>query len=127
VAGSVRKAVAAALIIAALGMTVPGWAAPSVALDRVRGDGPYRCVLKATKLGPQLMLTYALRSQVPGRVWHVKIWDNKILVYSRDRVANAKGSFAAKAETKNLRGPDTVLARGRNTKTGQVCRIDLKV
>jgi hypothetical protein len=105
----------------------PAEAAPSGGQSRVRGDGPYQCVLKATKIGPQLILTYGLRSRVPGRVWHVKIWDNKRLIYSRDRIANAKGRFTARAETKNLRGPDNVVARGQNETTGQVCRIVLKV
>jgi hypothetical protein len=120
------KILAAAALVAALSVAGPV-AATAVGPARVGGDGPYSCVLKATKHGSRLTLTYAMRTQVAGRIWHVRMWDNKRLVYSRDRIANAMGRLRARAETKNLRGPDNVVARAQNRTTGQVCKIVLKV
>jgi hypothetical protein len=124
--GTGRKILAASALVAALSLAAPA-AAMGDAPARVRGDGPYSCVLKASRLGPRLMLTYALRSQVAGRVWHVKMWDNKRLVYSRDRISNAVGKLRARTQTKNLHGPDNIVARAQNQTTGQVCKIVLKV
>jgi hypothetical protein len=122
-----RKLAAATAVVVALAIAVPAGATAPGHHAGTRGDGIYHCLLKASKLGADLTLTYTLDSGVAGRTWHVKMWDNKKLVYSKDRITNAAGNFKAVAETENLHGPDNIVARAQNQTTGQVCKIELKV
>ena len=90
--------------------------------------GAFSCRASATKLGDEITVTFSLRTGIAGRHWQIRIWDNDILLLSRDRVTSAAGNIRVRAGAENLPHRDVFRFRAVHQSSGSVCRVtDLRV
>jgi hypothetical protein len=90
--------------------------------------GAFSCRASATKLGDEITVTFSLRTGTAGRHWQIRIWDNDILLLTRDRVTSASGMIRVRAGAENLPHRDVFRFRALHEPSGSVCRVtDLRV
>jgi hypothetical protein len=75
--------------------------------------------LEDGRLNPE----FEVDQNVVGDRWRVVMRDNGIRFFRGIRTTRPpSGSFEVERLTRNRRGPDTVVARARNLRTGELCR-----
>lgn len=78
--------------------------------------------LKVSREDAGLEVEFEVDQNRNGQVWRVRITDNGVLRYSNLRTTRApSGSFSVNRTIRNMAGSDTIVARARNLKTGQLC------
>lgn len=106
-------------------MTFALLGAPTTA--QATAPGTFRCRLSATKLGPQIEVTFRLRSSEAARSWRVRMWNGGVKFADRTRVTDAQGALRVVATTRNHLGRDAIVATARDQDTGLRCEIELTI
>ncbi len=90
-------------------------------------DPRYDCRVAVTKVGNDISITYRMQSEVVGQTWHVRLWDNDVRFFSKDRTTNAQGRFTVVKATEDRKGPDHVRANATNVHTDKVCAVHITI
>ena len=116
--------------LAAIALVMLGWTQGVAGAAQPLRSQPrqvYTCRLRATSLPNTITLTFRLDSTIAGRRWHVRIRDNGEVVYSRVRITNSEGDLRARKTIENRRGPDRLVAKARDQRTGDLCKVTFRV
>ena len=125
-AGTIRRASVGAVVVAALIVPTAAGAAPARHGGH-RRDPRFECNLSVTRLGDDLNVTFLMRSQVAHQTWHVRLWDNDIRFFSKDRTTNHDGKFKVVRPTENQHGHDLIRARAVSVETEKVCAVHVEL
>ncbi len=69
-----------------------------------------------------LEIEFEVDSNVNGQRWQVSITDNGVKIFQGNRTTRApSGSFEVNRHARNQAGPDQILARATNSRTGETC------
>ena len=94
--------------------------------DKERRGSCTRSTDWKVKVGPEdgrLEVEGEVDSNRNGQTWRWRIMHNGSLSASGTRVTRApSGSFEVRRTVVNLRGPDQIVFRARNPRSGEVCR-----
>ena len=119
------RRVAAATGLAAALLTVAGGPALANSNDvERRGDCTTRSEwkLKLSEEDGALEVEFEVDEAAPGQVWNVDMSRNGAVFFRGQRTTDSTGEFEVRRVIADPAGPDRVVARATNTKTGEVCR-----
>jgi hypothetical protein len=119
----IRRIAAVAVLVASLG-TLPAAAGP---MGTHTANPRFHCIAAVTKLGHRIRVTFKMRSENAHQGWHVRLWDNGIRFFSKDRYTNAQGRFVVIGGTRNRTGPDHVEARAVALRSGKTCSVPVDI
>ena len=119
----IRALVGTALVAGALlAIPAPAMAKSSDVIRTGNCSGAADWKLKVGREDAGLEVEFEVDQNRNGQVWRVRITDNGVLRYSGLRTTKApSGSFSVNRTIRNMAGSNTIVARARNLKTGQLC------
>ena len=119
-----RSRAGTALVVVVLALiAVPAGVPPMAGA----GGLDYRCRLGVTKLGPQITVTFRLRTNQPRHDWRVRLFHEGEPIFSKVRTTNASGRIKVVRVVPNLAGRDDLDARARHRETGRVCEVSSRI
>lgn len=79
--------------------------------------------IKLSKDNGRIEVQFEVDSNRVGQTWSVRLRDNGVRFFLGNRITLApSGSFELRRLHANMAGPDTIVGRAVNAKTGEVCR-----